>query len=108
MVCMVLLLHDDFISWVCSAHSWYKDKVIVCFKEGVLWQASAISLFWSEVAEIFYEQQSPLLAVGRPDRQAIKEQKGKGQHMYLYTMYICRFVLTYKVAGNIEQVGIKR
>ena len=28
--------------------------------------------------------------------------------MYLYTMYkyICRFVLTYKVAGKIEQVGI--
>ena len=70
----------------------------------------AISLFWSEVAEIFYEQQSPLLAVGRPDRQAIKEQKGNRQYMYLYTMYqyICRFVLTYKVAGNIEQVGIKR
>ena len=69
-----------------------KDKVIVCFKEGVLWQASAISLFWSEVAEIFYEQQSPLLAVGRPDRQAIKEQKGNKQYMYLYTMYKYMYV----------------
>ena len=94
--------------YILSKSIMVKDKVIVCFKEGVLWQASAISLFWSEVAEIFYEQQSPLLAVGRPDRQAIKEQKGNRQHMYLYTMYICRFVLTYKVAGNIEQVGIKR